>query len=200
MCVHPCVCVLLCTRVWLNTGQDSISVFGHGAGSVAVREYPGSLRPCNGKESSDGHSDSHTPLQTPQFFSVLLLSTSRLSSIPSISPFQAFQSLCFHGSHIETRMCGWQPKYHESVFVFSCSPSTNNNKQEWRLSYPTLSPIRQISRWFMSKINSLLQNYPLFSIPPVSSTSLPVGLIDQDTNHCVTEEIFLKLTQCWWLL
>lgn len=103
--VHSCV--LLCTRVWWNTGQDSISVFGHGAGSVAVREYPGSVRPCSGKESS--HSEAatltHTPLYKQLHFSASLCSP-------------PFQSLCFHGSHMETRMCGWRPKYHSSMNLF----------------------------------------------------------------------------------
>lgn len=62
--IHVCVCLCMC--MWLNKGQDSISVFGHGAGPVAKGVFLASVWPSSGKQPSD--SESHIPITNSSLF------------------------------------------------------------------------------------------------------------------------------------
>ena len=98
-----CVCLSMC--MWLNKGQDSISVFGHGAGLVAKGVFLALL--CGLPVERSRQSLSHTsPVQTAQMFSLHLLSLSPSLSLslqlksfyPRISVEVALQQECLAGS------------------------------------------------------------------------------------------------------
>lgn len=107
------MCVCLCMRMWLNKGQDSVSVFGHGAGPVAQGVFLASVWPSSGKEPSVSEA---APLSHTSLYKQLTCSASTSSLAPSffffifILPSQVFQPLCFHGIHTQKRMSGRQPK------------------------------------------------------------------------------------------
>lgn len=102
--IHVCVHVSLCV---VKQGQDSVSVFGHGAGPVAQGVFWLQLWPSSGKEPSV--SESHIPWTNGLAHGLHLLSTSFF--VPLVFPWKsrdewrawlAAQNIYLHQAFLKT--------------------------------------------------------------------------------------------------